>query len=132
MRDNVKIYSKCIGRDSVDWTNLAQDGDLTSCCEHGNEPMCSIKCWECCDKLRKCWLLHGVGYLFIFIRSVRHSPPPFTAPPLYAIHNSRLRQYTTRRRDKCRVTLSGSESHYSPATSNCGYPCIETADICRV
>jgi hypothetical protein len=27
----------------MDWIDLAQDRDQ---CEHGNDPSCSIKCWE--------------------------------------------------------------------------------------
>jgi hypothetical protein len=28
------------------WIDLAQDGDQWRTCEHGNEPLGSIKCWE--------------------------------------------------------------------------------------
>jgi hypothetical protein len=38
--DNIKIYLREIGWDGMDWIDLAQDRD------HGNEPSCSIKCWE--------------------------------------------------------------------------------------
>jgi hypothetical protein len=36
--DNIKIDLKAIGRDDVDWINLAQDRDNWGCPKHGNEP----------------------------------------------------------------------------------------------
>jgi hypothetical protein len=36
-----------IGLDGVDWVDLAQDMDQwRALCEHCNEPLGSIKCWE--------------------------------------------------------------------------------------
>jgi hypothetical protein len=35
-----------IGWDGVDWMDMAQDRDQWSSCEHGIEPLGSIKCWE--------------------------------------------------------------------------------------
>jgi hypothetical protein len=36
----------------MDWVDLSQDSDQPGgggCCEHGNEPSGSIKCWEVLD-----------------------------------------------------------------------------------
>jgi hypothetical protein len=41
--DNIKMYHKEIGWDGVDWIYLAQDGEWWQTCEHGNEPLGSIK-----------------------------------------------------------------------------------------
>jgi hypothetical protein len=38
-------------RTEVDWIDLAQNA---GCCEHGNEPLGSIKYGEFFDKLRNC------------------------------------------------------------------------------
>jgi hypothetical protein len=40
---NIKMDLREIGWDGVDWIDLAQNKDQ---CEHGNEPLCSIMCWE--------------------------------------------------------------------------------------
>jgi hypothetical protein len=40
--DNIKMDLREVGRDGMDWLDLAQEG----CCEHDNEPSGSIKFWE--------------------------------------------------------------------------------------
>jgi hypothetical protein len=42
---NIKIDLREIGWGGVDWIVLSEE--LESYCECGNEPSCSIKCWEC-------------------------------------------------------------------------------------
>jgi hypothetical protein len=45
--DNIKMDLGAIGWGGMDLIGLAQDGDkVESCCECGNEPLGSIKCWE--------------------------------------------------------------------------------------
>jgi hypothetical protein len=46
--NNIKIYLRAIGWCDMDWIDLAQDRDQwrEGCCEHGNEPSLSIKCWK--------------------------------------------------------------------------------------
>jgi hypothetical protein len=45
--DNIKIDLREIGRDGMDWIDVAQDkGPVKGSCEHGNEPSDSIKSWE--------------------------------------------------------------------------------------
>jgi hypothetical protein len=41
--DNIKMDLGEIGRDGTDWTELAQDRDQEGCCEHGDEPLGSLK-----------------------------------------------------------------------------------------
>jgi hypothetical protein len=62
--DNIKINLRETGLGGVDWNHLAQ-GPVAGCCEHGNEPLDSIKGREFLD-----WLsfsrrtrLCGVSYL---------------------------------------------------------------------
>jgi hypothetical protein len=45
--DHIKMDLGGIEWDGMDWIHLAQDRDQwRACCEHGNEPSGSIKCWE--------------------------------------------------------------------------------------
>jgi hypothetical protein len=44
--DNIKMYLRKRGCVSMDWIDLGQDRPVEGCCEHGNEPSDSIKCWE--------------------------------------------------------------------------------------
>jgi hypothetical protein len=44
--DNIKMNLREIGWGGMDWIDLAQDGPVEGCCEHGNESLCSIKCWK--------------------------------------------------------------------------------------
>jgi hypothetical protein len=56
--DNMKIDLIEIGWDGVDWINLAQERDQwRGSCEHGNEPLGSIKCWEILEWLHNWRLL---------------------------------------------------------------------------
>jgi hypothetical protein len=43
--NNIKMDLREIALGGIDWINLAQDSDQ-NCCEHGNEPLDSIKSWE--------------------------------------------------------------------------------------
>jgi hypothetical protein len=38
--ENIRMDLKEVGSECVDWVHLAGS------CEHGNEPLCSIKCWK--------------------------------------------------------------------------------------
>jgi hypothetical protein len=43
--DNIKMDLREIGWDGMDWISLAEDRDKwEGSCEHGNEPLDSIKC----------------------------------------------------------------------------------------
>jgi hypothetical protein len=45
--NHIKMNLREIGRDGIDWINVAQDRDQWRALnEHDNEPSCSIKCWE--------------------------------------------------------------------------------------
>jgi hypothetical protein len=45
--DSIKMDLREIGWGSMDWIDLAHDRVLVEgSCEHGNEPLGSIKCWE--------------------------------------------------------------------------------------
>jgi hypothetical protein len=45
--DNIIMDLREVGWDGMDWIDLAQDRDQwRALVEHGNEPPCSIKCWE--------------------------------------------------------------------------------------
>jgi hypothetical protein len=55
--DNIKIDLKEIGWDGMDWIDLAQDRELEGSCEHGNESLGSIKCWEVLEWLHNWQLL---------------------------------------------------------------------------
>jgi hypothetical protein len=45
--DNIEMNLREMGWGGMDWIDLAQDRDQWRCpCEHGNEPLGSIKCWE--------------------------------------------------------------------------------------
>jgi hypothetical protein len=45
--DNIKIDLREIEWRDMDWIDLAQDrGSMEGSCEYGNEPSCSINCWE--------------------------------------------------------------------------------------
>jgi hypothetical protein len=44
-KDNFKMDHRDIGWCDMDCTNLAS-GSLENSCEHGNESLGSIKCWE--------------------------------------------------------------------------------------
>jgi hypothetical protein len=41
--DNIKTDLRKIEWDGADWIDMAQDGGF---CEHGIEPLGSMKCWE--------------------------------------------------------------------------------------
>jgi hypothetical protein len=51
--DNIKMYLRETGFGDVDWIHLAQDKDRDriGSCEHGDEPLGSIKCREFLDWL---------------------------------------------------------------------------------
>jgi hypothetical protein len=44
----------------MDWIDLAEDGATGRLCEHGNESLGSIKCWEVFEQLHN-WLLLKKG-----------------------------------------------------------------------
>jgi hypothetical protein len=44
--DNINMDLRETGQGSMDWIDLTQDRSVESCCEHGNEPLCSTKFWE--------------------------------------------------------------------------------------
>jgi hypothetical protein len=45
--DSIKIDLREIGLDGVDWIDVAEDKrPVEGSCEHGNEPLGSINCWE--------------------------------------------------------------------------------------
>jgi hypothetical protein len=43
--DNIKMDLRAVDWGGMDWIDLAQDMDQC-CCEHGNEPSGSVKCWD--------------------------------------------------------------------------------------
>ena len=89
--------------------------------------------WQAEEVLAATWSWLFIYYLFIYIYSVSQAQPDaFHCPAAIRRTQQPPTSVQNKAPDKRSVTLSGSESHYSPATSNCGYPCIETADICRV
>jgi hypothetical protein len=47
--DNIKMDLREIGFGDVDWIHWVQDRDRAGSCEHGNEPLGSIKCGEFLD-----------------------------------------------------------------------------------
>jgi hypothetical protein len=51
-KDNIKIYLKRKGWESVDWSHLAQDRTRWRACEHRNEILVCIISREFIDKLR--------------------------------------------------------------------------------
>jgi hypothetical protein len=55
--DNIKIDVREIGWDGMDWIDLAEDRDQWRACEHSNEPLGSIKCWEVLEWLHNRQLL---------------------------------------------------------------------------
>jgi hypothetical protein len=56
--DNIKIDLREIGRDGVNWIDLAQDKDQWGgSCEHGDEPSGFLKCWEVPEWLHNWQLL---------------------------------------------------------------------------
>jgi hypothetical protein len=46
-----------VGWSDVDWIDLAQDRQVESSCELGDEPSCSIKCQETIEWLHNWWPL---------------------------------------------------------------------------
>jgi hypothetical protein len=44
--DNIKMDLREMGWNGMDWTDVAQDRPVEGSCEHCNEPLSSIKCWE--------------------------------------------------------------------------------------
>jgi hypothetical protein len=45
--EDIKMDLREIGWDDMDWIYMAQDRDRWGgCCEHGNDSLVSIKCWE--------------------------------------------------------------------------------------
>jgi hypothetical protein len=58
--ENIKMDLSEIGLGGVDWIGLAQDMyrlQMGSSCEHSNEPLGSIKCWEPTEWLHNLWPL---------------------------------------------------------------------------
>jgi hypothetical protein len=56
--DNIKMDLREIGWDGVDWIDVAQYRDrVEGSCEHGNEPLSSVKSWEVLEYLHKWRLL---------------------------------------------------------------------------
>jgi hypothetical protein len=51
-------------------TSVSGQGPLTGCCEHGNEPTGSIKCWEILEEVRDWWLLKKHLSLVSYLVSV--------------------------------------------------------------
>ena len=47
--DNIKMDLQEVGCRGIDWIELAQDRQVASTCECGNEPSGSIKCMEFLD-----------------------------------------------------------------------------------
>jgi len=55
---NIRMDLREIGRDSVDWMHLAEDGGpVVGSCEHCNEPLGSMKGRKFLDLLSDYWLL---------------------------------------------------------------------------
>jgi hypothetical protein len=55
---NIKMDLVEIGLGVVDWIGQASGKvQVESSCEHGNEPSCSIKCWETTEWLYQLWPL---------------------------------------------------------------------------
>jgi hypothetical protein len=52
---NIGMDLREIGWVGIYWIAVAQDRE--GCCEHGNEPSGSIKCWEILEQLRNWRLL---------------------------------------------------------------------------
>jgi hypothetical protein len=44
--DNINMDLREIAWGSMDWINLSQDRPVAGCCEHGDEPSGSIRCFE--------------------------------------------------------------------------------------
>jgi hypothetical protein len=55
--DNIKIDLRDIEWNIMDWIDLAHYRDQWRCCEHGDEPSGSIKCWVVLEWLHNCRLL---------------------------------------------------------------------------
>jgi hypothetical protein len=53
--DNIRMDLGEVGWGDVDWISLAQDRNRWSCCECGNEPSGTTKCWETIEWLHN-WL----------------------------------------------------------------------------
>jgi hypothetical protein len=45
-QDNIKMDIRKVGWEGVDWNHVSEWGLVVSSCEHGNEPLSSIKGWE--------------------------------------------------------------------------------------
>jgi hypothetical protein len=56
VNNNIKVDLGEIGWGGVDWIGLVQ-GQVESCCEFGNEPSGSKKCWETIEWLHSWWPL---------------------------------------------------------------------------
>jgi hypothetical protein len=54
--DNIKIDLREIVLDGMDWPGSGQ-GPVEGSCEHGNEPLGSIKCWQVLEWLHNWRLL---------------------------------------------------------------------------
>jgi hypothetical protein len=52
--DNIKINLRETGWGGMDWIHLSQNRDVLGPCEHGNEPLDSIKCLEILERLAAC------------------------------------------------------------------------------
>jgi hypothetical protein len=55
-KDNIRMDLREIGWRGMDWIDLAQA--VEGCCEHGNEPSGSVKCWEILEQMNNCQLLN--------------------------------------------------------------------------
>jgi hypothetical protein len=66
--DNIKIDLREKGWDGMDWIDLAQDRDQCSC-EHGDEPLGSLKSWKVLEWLHNLQLLKKDSAPYV-------SPPP--------------------------------------------------------
>jgi hypothetical protein len=61
--DNIETDLSEIGWGGMDWIDLAQDGTVEGSCEHGNEPLGEIKCWEILEYLSDYWVLKKASAL---------------------------------------------------------------------
>jgi hypothetical protein len=69
---DIKMDLREIGRDGVDWSDMAQEGS----CEHGIETSGFLKCWEVLEWLHNWWLLKKGSFFFLMALQPNFKPWP--------------------------------------------------------